>query len=186
MQNFPLNKQFLLCQVPRQWNTGPLGTQSETTILVDWMKPEAGLAARLARVAGRFGALDHRLRQFAVGHNPADMNRLLDRLEFLRAIPLGRSILTEAPPHRVARLRRQGDRYFTDDLRDISSDRRLAVLPVCALEWRSAIADVAVETPFRQIAMQSPAGQCMTYCRQRHGAKENAHVMPAQTTPRLH
>jgi len=86
------------------------------------------------------------LRQFEVGHNSADMNRLLDRLEFLKAIPLGRSILADVPPHRVARLRRQGERYFAGDLRDISGDRRLAILAVCTLEWRNAIADVVVET----------------------------------------
>lgn len=50
------------------------------------------------------------------------------------------------PPRRIARLRRQGERYFAGDLRDISDDRRLAVLAVCALEWRSAIADAIVET----------------------------------------
>jgi len=37
-------------------------------------------------------------------------------------------------------------RYFAGDLRDISGDRRLAILAVCAVEWRSAIADAVVET----------------------------------------
>ena len=44
----------------------PTGLQvepSETTILADWMQAEAGLAARLSRVAGRLGALDERLRR---------------------------------------------------------------------------------------------------------------------------
>ena len=86
------------------------------------------------------------LRQFEVGQNSADMNRLLDRLEFLRGIALDKAILADVPPHRVARLRRQGERYFAGDLRDISGDRRLAILAVCALEWRSAIADAVVET----------------------------------------
>ena len=79
--------------------------------------------------------------QFEVGQNSADMNRLLDRLEFLQALALDRGILADVPPHRITRLRRQGERYFADDLRDISGDRRLAILAVCALEWRSAIAD---------------------------------------------
>lgn len=48
------------------------------------------------------------LRQFEVGQNSADMNRLLDRLEFLRALAPGGSILADVPPHRVTRLRRQG------------------------------------------------------------------------------
>ena len=86
------------------------------------------------------------LRQFEVGQNSADMNRLLDRLEFLKVMPLDKSILADVPPHRIARLRRQGERYFAGDLRDISGDRRLAILAVCALEWRSAIADAVVET----------------------------------------
>ncbi|OWU67638.1 hypothetical protein ATO3_25925 [Marinibacterium profundimaris] len=74
------------------------------------------------------------------------MNRLLDRLEFLRAMALDRTVLSAVPPHRIARLRRQGERYFAGDLRDISGDRRLAVLAVCVLEWRSAIADAVAET----------------------------------------
>lgn len=86
------------------------------------------------------------LRQFEVGQNSADMNRLLDRLEFLRGIALDKSILADVPPHRVARLRRQGERYFAGDLRDISGDRRLVILAVCTLEWRSAIADTVVES----------------------------------------
>jgi len=86
------------------------------------------------------------LRQFEVGQNSADMNRLLDRLEFLRGIALDKSILADVPPHRVARLRRQGERYFAGDLRDISGDRRLVILAVCTLEWRRAIADTVVET----------------------------------------
>lgn len=86
------------------------------------------------------------LRQFEVGQNSADMNRLLDRLEFLRGIALGKSILADVPPHRIARLRRQGERYFAGDLRDISGDRRLAILAVCVLEWRSVLADAVVET----------------------------------------
>ncbi len=86
------------------------------------------------------------LRQFEVGQNSADMNRLLDRLESLQGVAVDRSILLGVPPHRIARLRRQGERYFAGDLRDISGDRRLAILAVCALEWRSAIADAVVET----------------------------------------
>ena len=86
------------------------------------------------------------LRQFEIGRNSADMNRLLDRLEFLQALALDRGILANVQPHRVARLRRQGERYFAGDLRDISGDLRLAILAVCALEWRGAIADAVVET----------------------------------------
>ena len=86
------------------------------------------------------------LRQFEVGKNTADITRLLDRLEILQGIELPLDVLDGVPPHQITRLRRQGERYFTDGLLDISSDRRLAILTVCAVEWRSAIADAVVET----------------------------------------
>ena len=77
-----------------------------------------------------------RLRRFEVGRNSADINGLLDRLEFLQGFDLSSDLLETIPPHRVARLRRQGERCFTDGLRDISGDRRLAICAVCAVEWR--------------------------------------------------
>lgn len=86
------------------------------------------------------------LRQFETGRNSADMNRLLDRLEALQDVALDNSLLSDIPPHRVAGLRRQGERYFAGDMRDISGNRRLAILAVCVLEWRSAVADAVVET----------------------------------------
>jgi len=110
------------------------------------------------------------LRQFEVGKNSADINRLLDRLEFMQGIELPLDVLDGVPPHRIIRLRRQGERYFTDGLRDISSDRRLAILAVCTVEWRTTIADAVVENPSRQIAAQSPAGQCMTGSLVKYGA----------------
>lgn len=42
---------------------GPRAEPRETTILDDWLNAEAGNAARLAKVAGRIGALDDRLRR---------------------------------------------------------------------------------------------------------------------------
>ncbi len=86
------------------------------------------------------------LRQFEVGKNSADIGRLLDRLEFRQGFNLPTDTLDGVPPHQITRLRRQIERYFTDGLRDISSDRRLAILAVCAVEWRAAIADSVVET----------------------------------------
>ena len=86
------------------------------------------------------------LRQFEVGKNSADANRLLNRLEFLQGLGLAAAALDGVPPHRIARLRRQGERYFSDDLRDISGDRRLAILAVCTVEWQAAIADAVIET----------------------------------------
>lgn len=86
------------------------------------------------------------LRQFEVGKNSADINRLLDRLEILQQLELPSDLFDDVPPHRITRLRRQGERYFTDGLKDITSDRRLAILAVCAFEWKAAIADAIVET----------------------------------------
>ena len=86
------------------------------------------------------------LRQFEVGSNSPGASRLLDKLEFLQALGLSPDILDGIPPHRVTRLRRQGERYFADGLRDITSDRRLAILAVCAIEWAAAIADAVIET----------------------------------------
>ncbi|HIE9539601.1 TPA: Tn3-like element Tn5403 family transposase [Klebsiella pneumoniae] len=86
------------------------------------------------------------LRNFEVGNNSAAANRLLDRLEFLRTLNINHSALASIPAHRIARLRRQGERYFTDGLRDITSDRSWAILAVCVVEWEAAIADAIVET----------------------------------------
>lgn len=86
------------------------------------------------------------LRQFEPGRNSADAGRLLDRLEFLQSLNISDHIINGIPPHRVSRLRRHGERYFADGLRDLSDDRRLAILAVCAVEWQAGIADAVVET----------------------------------------
>ena len=86
------------------------------------------------------------LRGFEVGKNTADMNRLLERVEFLKAIGLSSDVLDGIPPYRIKILRRQGERYFTGDLQDISSNRRLAILATCVVEWAASIADTVVET----------------------------------------
>lgn len=86
------------------------------------------------------------LRRIEPGNNSAAANRLLDRLEFLRAMNLDTGLLAGVPPHRVARLRRQGERYFADGLRDLSADRRRAILAVCIIEWATATADAVIET----------------------------------------
>ena len=48
------------------------------------------------------------LHRFEVGRNSADINGLLDRLEFLRGFDLPSDLLETVLPHRIARLRRQG------------------------------------------------------------------------------
>ncbi|BCH16796.1 Tn3 family transposase [Mesorhizobium sp. L-2-11] len=86
------------------------------------------------------------LRRTEPGDNSALANRLLDRLEFLAGLGLKPQVLDDVPPHRIARLRRQGERYFADGLRDIGTERRLAILAVCVVEWAAAIGDAVVET----------------------------------------
>jgi TnpA family transposase len=86
------------------------------------------------------------LRRIEPGNNSAAANRLLDRLEFLRAMTLDAGLLAGVPPHRIARLRRQGERYFADGLRDLGVDRRHAILAVCVVEWSTATADAVIET----------------------------------------
>lgn len=48
---------------PDDLQPGPRAEVSETAVLDDWRRAEAGHAARLARVAGRLGALDDRLKR---------------------------------------------------------------------------------------------------------------------------
>jgi hypothetical protein len=81
------------------------------------------------------------LRQCEVGKNSADINWQLDRPEFLQKIGLGSDI----PPHRIVRLRRQGERYFTDGLGEVGRNRHLAILAACIFEWCRAFADRIVE-----------------------------------------
>lgn len=99
------------------------------------------------------------LRQFEPGGNSADARRLLDRLEFLQGLRLSEDVLAGVPPHRVTRLRRQGERYFADGLRDLPDDRRLAILAVCVVEWRAGLSDAVVETHDRIVGKTWRAAQ---------------------------
>ena len=91
------------------------------------------------------------LRQFEPGGNSADANRLLDRLEHLRRLDVPEGLFHEIPPHRITRLRRQGERYFADGLRELPDNRRLAILAVCAVEWELFLVDAVVETHDRLV-----------------------------------
>lgn len=86
------------------------------------------------------------LRRHEPGGNSADANRLLERLEWLSELAISADVLNGVPSHRIARLRRQGERYYADGLRELPEARRLAILAVCAIEWRAALADAVVET----------------------------------------
>jgi HTH DNA binding domain len=50
-------------EAPDDLPPGPRSEPRETAVLDDWRRAEAGHAARLARVAGRLGALDERLKR---------------------------------------------------------------------------------------------------------------------------
>ena len=91
------------------------------------------------------------LRQFEPGSNSADANRLLDRLEHLQRLDVPEGLFHGIPPHRITRLRRQGERYFADGLRELPDNRRLAILAVCAVEWEMFLADAVVETHDRLV-----------------------------------
>ena len=109
-----------------------------------------GARARLLALLGE--TVDNRLtrfvwlRQFEVGSNSADINRMLDRLEALRDLDIDLDVLEGVPSHHVGRLRRQGERYYADGLRYLPENRKLAILAVCAIEWRAMVADAIVET----------------------------------------
>jgi TnpA family transposase len=86
------------------------------------------------------------LRQFEAGSNSNDMYAILDRLEFIRGVNIGYHVLESVQQHRVAGLRRQGERYSADGMRDLPEVRRLAILAACAVEWSAMLADAAIET----------------------------------------
>jgi TnpA family transposase len=86
------------------------------------------------------------LKRFETGHNSADVNRLLDRLEYLKELDIPDSLLNGIPPHRILWLRQQGEAYYADSLRDIHEERRLAILATCVIEWKAMLTDAILET----------------------------------------
>lgn len=73
---------------------GPRAERRETAILEDWRSAQAGHAARLARVAGRLGALDDRLRRGPEGWR--------QRLALIEAAELSWFVGDRVAPDRVA------------------------------------------------------------------------------------
>ncbi len=86
------------------------------------------------------------LKRFEAGHNSADVNRLLEKLEYLQKLGIPECVLKGVPSHRVIWLRQQGEAYYADGLRDINETRRLAILAVCSIEWKAMINDAVLET----------------------------------------
>ncbi len=74
------------------------------------------------------------------------MNRILDRLSEIRSLDLAPDIIDGVPPHRITRLRKEGERLYTGTLRELSAERRLSILVACISQWRSLFADAAIET----------------------------------------
>ena len=112
------------------------------------------------------------LRQFEPGANSSSANRLLDRLEYLHHLDLPDDLLAGVPAHRVMRLRRQGERYYADGMRDLPEDRRLAILAVCASEWQAMLADAVIETHDRIVGRLYRASERI--CQARGADEANA------------
>lgn len=73
---------------------GPLAEPSETSVVAAWARAEAGCAASLARVAGRLGALDDRLRRGPSGWG--------HRLALIEAAELSWFVGDRVSPDRLA------------------------------------------------------------------------------------
>lgn len=86
------------------------------------------------------------LRQFEVGDNSSEINRLMDRLEWIEKLGITDDVVEDIPFHRVSQLRRQGERYYADGLRDLPNERKLAILAVCIIEWQFMLNDALIET----------------------------------------
>ena len=73
---------------------GPRAGPNETAVVTGWVRAEAGSAARLARVAGRLGALDDRLRRSPEGWR--------HRLALIEAADLSWCVGDRVGPDRLA------------------------------------------------------------------------------------
>jgi TnpA family transposase len=86
------------------------------------------------------------LRQASSGSSSAAMNKLLDRLEVIKIVNLPSAVINGIPPHRITRLRKEGERLYTGTLRELPVERRLSILAACVVEWRAILTDAAMQT----------------------------------------
>src|SRR3546814_12327969 len=100
----------------------------------------------------------------------------MDRLEYLQRFDLPADLLDGVPAHRVTRLRRQGERYYADGMRDLPEDRRLAILAACPLEWRASLADVIVGTHARIVGPIGRASRRERVCQDVWHPVEASHI----------
>jgi hypothetical protein len=54
--------------------------------------------------------------------------------------------LEDIPIHRIKRLRRQGERFFADGMRDHPLHKRIATIATYLLEWQRNIADAILKS----------------------------------------
>src|SRR3546814_15284518 len=85
----------------------------------------------------------------------------MDRLEYLQRFDLPADLLDGVPAHRVSRLRRQGERYYADGMRDLPEERRLAIPAVCTREWRAALGEVIVESQNRRLGRATEGSETL-------------------------
>ena len=109
-------------------------------------RTKKNLHAMLEESFGRRLTIYGWLKRFEVGHNSADVNRLLEKLEYLQKLDIPESLLDDIPAHRVIWLQQQGEAYYADGLRDIKEKRQMAILATCAIQWKSKIMDAVLET----------------------------------------
>lgn len=91
------------------------------------------------------------MRQKEPGSNSADATRLLERYDYLGTLDTDPRMLDGVPFHRVTRIKRQGERCFAKNIRELSPARRTALLAVCAIEWKSELADAIADTHQRVV-----------------------------------
>ena len=60
------------------------------------------------------------LRQHQADDNASALSQRLDRLDWIKKLEISAQVIECIPPHRIARLRRQGHRYCGDGMPDLA------------------------------------------------------------------